>query len=307
MSRRAARFALAVYPLAFRRRYGDELRALLDESHVSTRSVLNLLGGALVAHVRPAPALDGVLTPSERVRASASGVLVCWVVFAATGFGFYKTTEDEPFARTGQQHMLLAGAHSAIQVLAVLGSAAVVIGAAPLVAAALAYARREPRVRLLVGGPPLTLAVFAIATCALVLIAHAARPGTTSVFAQSAFVAWCVFGLGCGVLCAVAARRALFAIGVDRLRLVAALACGAVATVAMAAMAAACVVYAFALSLDAATLAGSSNGPFGLLSTRASLIGQAVVMTLAAALASVAVLRGWRSAHELRAPGTSAG
>ena len=305
MSRRAARFALALYPLAFRRRYGDELGALLDESHVSTSSVLDLLGGALVAHIRPAAALDGVLTPSERLRASASAVLVCWVVFAATGFGFYKTTEDEPFTRTGQQHMLLTGAHFAIQVLAVVGSAAVVIGAAPLVAAALAYARREPRARLLVGVPPLTVAAFAIATFALVLTAHATRPGTTSAVAQSAFVAWCVFGLGCGVLCALAARKALFAIGVDRLRLVAALICGTVATAAMAAMAAACVVYAFALSLDASTLASSPNGPFGLLSVRTSLIEQAAVMTLAAALASVAVLRGWRSAHELRAPGTS--
>jgi hypothetical protein len=299
MSRRAAGLALALYPLAFKRRYGVEMRALLDESRPSARSVLDLLRGALVAHVRPPAGLEDALTPSERVRASASGVLVCWVVFAAAGFGFYKTTEDVSFTQSGERYALLAGAHLAIQLLAVIGSAAVVIGAAPLVAAALASARREPRLRRLVSVAPIAVAAFALLTGVLVLIAHGARPGAASVVSRSAFIAWGVLGLGCGVVCVLAARKALFAIAVDRVRLIGALACGSVAMATMAAMALACALYAIALSLDASTLASSPNGPFGLLSTRASLIEQALVMTLAAALAAVATLRGWRGARTL--------
>jgi hypothetical protein len=299
MSRRAASVALALYPLAFKRRYGVELRALLDESQPSVRSVLDLLRGALVAHVRPPAGLENALTPAERVRASASGVLACWVVFAATGFGFYKTTEDAPFAQSGERHALLAGTHLAIQLLAAIGSAAVVIGAAPLVAAALASARREPRLRGLVGVAPLAVAAFGLLTGVLVLVAHGARPGAARALSRSAFVAWGVLGLGCGVVCVVAARKALFAIGVGRAHLIGALVCGSLATVAMAAIAIACALYATALSLDASTLASSSNGPFGLLSTRASLIEQAVVMTFAAAFAAVATARGWRGARKL--------
>jgi hypothetical protein len=39
--------------------------------------------------------------PVDRVRASTGGVLACWVVFAASGFAFYKTTEDAPFSAAG--------------------------------------------------------------------------------------------------------------------------------------------------------------------------------------------------------------
>jgi len=61
MRRRLAGLALALYPLAFRRRYGQEMRALLDETPPGVHTVLDLLRGALAAHLRPPAGLGGVV------------------------------------------------------------------------------------------------------------------------------------------------------------------------------------------------------------------------------------------------------
>lgn len=52
-SRPGARL-IALYPRAWRARYGDELEALLEATHVGVRDRLDLLRGALDAHLHPA-------------------------------------------------------------------------------------------------------------------------------------------------------------------------------------------------------------------------------------------------------------
>jgi hypothetical protein len=298
VSRRLARLALGAYPLAFRRRYGAEMRALIDESPPSALGVLDLLRGALGAHVHPPAGLCAALEPGERVRASASAVLACWVAFAAAGFGYYKTTEDGPATVAGSAHPLLGDAHLLIQVLAIAGSLALLAGALPLVAAALAQARRQPRVRRLVSIPPLAVLCFAALTGLLVLFARA-QHGPASTVAQGAFVAWLLCGLVCGGVCAVFARRALFALGVKRASLAISLIGATAVTCAMTAMAVATGSYAIALALDAPQVAGAANGPFGASSIGAALLAQTLVMTAAAALAWVSVRRGWRAGRPL--------
>lgn len=61
MTRRLARLALSLYPLAFRRRYGQEMRALLDQTPTKVPAVLDLFRGALVAHLRPAGTAAGLV------------------------------------------------------------------------------------------------------------------------------------------------------------------------------------------------------------------------------------------------------
>jgi hypothetical protein len=302
MNRRLATLALALYPLAFRRRYGEEMRALLHDAPPSTMGVLDLLRGALTAHLRPPPALAPAVAPEERVRASASAVLACWVAFAATGLGFYKTTEDARFTAAGETHGLLGGAHLAVQILAVVGSAAVLIGAAPLVVAALCSARRERRLRRLVAIPPTAVGLFALLTGLMVALAQSQHAQHASTVTRGLFVLWLLSGLACGAACVLAARRALFAIAVKRTWLIAALGCGAVATGAMVAIALASVVYTLTLSLDASAVAATANGPLGGFSVAASLAGQAVLMALAASLATITTARGWRAGGRLVGP-----
>ena len=74
-------------------------------------------------------------------------MLACWVVFAAAGFAFYKTTEDAPFSAAGHAHPLLGAAHVAVQAIAVMASAVVVLGALPLIWAAFQHARDEHNLR----------------------------------------------------------------------------------------------------------------------------------------------------------------
>ena len=47
MTAKLARLTLRLYPHAFQRRYGDEMRALLQQSPPGAREVLDLMRGAL--------------------------------------------------------------------------------------------------------------------------------------------------------------------------------------------------------------------------------------------------------------------
>jgi hypothetical protein len=56
-----ARAALALYPPAWRSRYGDEVHALLDESGGGVRAIASVAWHALPAWIRPAgPRLDAL-------------------------------------------------------------------------------------------------------------------------------------------------------------------------------------------------------------------------------------------------------
>lgn len=298
MTRRAARFTINLYPLAFRRRYGDELSALLDQTPVGVHTLVDLLLGALDAHLRPYEGLTGALSVGERLRASASGVLACWVVFAAAGFGFAKATEDPPYSAAGDSHGLLAAAHVGVEVLAVVASLAVAAGALPLILAALGHARRDRRVRGPVALPVLAVAVYAGLTALIALIARSqsaqhAPHGTTG--AHLAGIAWALAGAACGTVCVLASRRALFAIPASGKRLLCALVTGTVVTVAMVAIALTAAAYAIALQVDAPRLAASPNGPFGFASTNLAFAAQLIVMLVTGSLATLTTYRGWRA------------
>jgi len=294
--RRLARYTLLLYPLAFRRRYGDEMCALLERTRVRPMTLLDLVRGALVAHYRAQAALAGLVDGADRMRASASGVLACWVVFAAAGFGFYKTTEDAPFTTAAHAHPLLGVAHVSVQALSVVGSVAVLAGALPLILPALKQARRDPGLRLRVSLPVIAALVFVGLTGLLVVAAHSEHGDRPSTAGGLWFIAWGLAGLGCAAVCVLAARASLFAMAVSRGSLVWALACGRLVAAAMVGMALATVLYTVALTADASYLAGSPNGPLQAMSVGASLVVQGVVMVLAAALATGTTRRGGRAA-----------
>lgn len=294
-----ARLALRLYPLAYQRRYGEEVRALLEDQPPRARTVFDLVKGAMLAHLRPGDAPAGAVGPADRVRASTSGVLLCWVFFAAAGFGYYKSTEDEPFSTVGHLHPLLRDAHLAVQAVALIASAAVILGAVPIIASAVAHARREPRMRRKLALPFLPLIVFGALTAVVIAIAHTHAPNHSSAASNGMAVAWGIAGLTSGVTCVLACRTALFSTPVPPAQLRAALVAGTLVTVAMVAIATATAIYAIALTLDASHLAGQPNGPFQLLTITASLILQLVVMVGASALAAIATRRGWRAKGQL--------
>lgn len=289
MRRRLAELTLALYPYAFRRRYGEELRALLEQEPAGARTLLDLLRGALRAHLRPPAGLAEGLEPELRLRLSLGGVLACWVAFAAAGIAFYKTTENDRFGASPA----LGGAHFGVQVLAALASLAVLAGALPLVAIALRQAQREGgRLLALVCAPLVAILSFAGLTALVALLAHA-NPDARGT-ARVAFAVWVLGGAACGAVCVIAARRALLAVEVPRARLRAALGWATLVAVAMAAIAIGVAVYAVALQVRAPALAGRVNGPFGAPEAGISIALQAVWMGLFSGLALLGVRRGRR-------------
>lgn len=295
MRTRVARTLLALYPLAFRRRYGAEMQAHLDEEPTGLRTLLNLLRGALAAHLRPTVGLADDLDVEVCVRLGLSGVLACWVAFAAAGFAFYNTTEDHPFTAAGSTHPLLGGAHEAIQVLALLASGAVAFGALPLIVIALLQARRERgRLKVLVILPFAVVILFTTATALLALLAHSEQAHHAGTLSQGAFVAWGLSGLACGAVCVMAARKALFSIHVARAWLTRALSFATLVAGAMLAITLASALYAIALPIDASNLAGEPNGPFQVMSTSVSLVVQLIAMSACGALAMTSARRAWR-------------
>lgn len=296
MTRRLGRAALALYPLAFRRRYEAEMQALLDQGAVGPAALVDLLRGAAAAHVRPPAGLAGSVDRDDRLRASAIGVLACWVLFAAAGAGFYKSTED--LAAAGDAHRVLGVAHGAVQALALLGSVAVLAGALPLIVSALRHARLRRRLLRLVAVPVAAVAGFACATALLVAVARTSSHHADTA-GRAAFAVWALGGLACAGVLVVAARRTLLAMPASRARLVGALACGSIVTAAMAAMTLGVAVYAIALAFDASRVAGEPDGPLGGPSTGVALVAQLVMMVVAVALCVTTTRRGWRA---LRGP-----
>lgn len=294
MKRRLARATLALYPVAFRRRYGDEMLALVEDSPPSSRTTFDLLRGALVAHARPPAGISATLSSEDRLRATSSGVLACWIAFAAGGFGFYKTTEGHSFSTAGDAHLAIGGAHVAIQALAVLASIAVLSGALPLVFAAARQSRRARAVRKATGLAVGAVALFAISTAAFVAFANSAESLSDGA-SGLAFSAWILVGLVSGAVCAFAGGSGLFATRVRRRGLVAALTCGTLVTAAMALMALATALYVVALAINASNLAGQDNGPFGVPSVGISIGIQLIIMLGAASLATVSTRRGWQA------------
>jgi hypothetical protein len=296
VSARLARLALALYPLAYRRRYGEEMEALVEDQGASPRAVADLARGALRAHVRPEPAVRGSLRREDRVRLGVSAVLFCWVLFTLAGLALYKTTEGRSFEGLGGAPGLLGVARVGIQILAAAGSAAVVLGAAPLVVAALRQAGARPAARravLLAGG---CVTTFVGVTVGLVVVA-ATKPHFSPDIEALVLGAWALLAAACGLGCALAARRGLFAIAVPRRTLAFAAACATVVAAAMVGIALLTLLYLVDLVADAPGLASSPNGPLAEPNARHSLLIQLVVMVAVAIPATLAAARAWRGAN----------
>lgn len=283
MRARLARLALALYPLAWRRRYGDEMEALLEDSGTSPRAIADLARGAVRAHLRPEPALAGQVGRDDRIRLGVSAVLFCWVLFGAAIFAFAKTTEEASFRAAAEAHAVMGGAQLALQILAVLASVALVLGAAPLVVIALANLRDRPAVRRATLRAIACVLAFVLATGAVVLLAHG-HPHVGTAGVDIALVAWAGVGLVCILGCVGVARQGLFAVPASREVLRLAAVCAAAIVVAMLGIALATAVYLLALLADAPGLAADANGPGGLLSVGASLgivVGAMVLVAVA--------------------------
>lgn len=283
---------LELYPQAYRLRYGEELRAVLEQQRVTFATLFDLLLGALDAHLQPGGL---VASPPSRIRGAVSAGFTLWLAVIAVGAGFAKATEDVPFRTAEAAHPVLGGARIAVAVLAVMAAAIVVTAGAPIALSILGHAwkGRSPSLRRAVVIPLLGIAVFAVATGGLVLVAHQVH-GNGSLLGHLAFLAWIGLAVAVAGACALGARAA---IGRARLH-PAALGLAACGTWLLArvivGLTVAMALYVVLLAVYAGSLQGLSNGPLDL-PTDVVLVGQVGAMVVISALALLTARRGLRA------------
>lgn len=93
-----ASLALMLYPPAWRERYGDEVRALLEEAGSGPATVASLAVRAVPAWVNPPRHLHD---RESRMRASVGTVLVAWSVLTGVGAVFVQLTQLQGFRAPG--------------------------------------------------------------------------------------------------------------------------------------------------------------------------------------------------------------
>ena len=297
--KRSVRFTLGrvlieLYPHAYRERYGEELRAVLQQSSVTAGTLFDLLRGALDAHLRPG-ALAG--SPVKKMRGTVSAALALWIAVILVGAGFAKTTEDAPFRVAESAHPLLGGARIAVEVLAVAAAVVVVVAGAPLAVSIVrqAWNEKSSALRRALAAPLLALAVFAVATGALVVVAGRGH-SNGSVLGHIAFVLWLGFAVAVAGVCALGARTAIERAELRAASLALAARGAWLLARVMAALTVAMALYAVLLAVYAWSLEGFANGPFRI-PTSASLALLAVAMVLITTLALVTARRGTRPAR----------
>ncbi len=288
MMLRLARLIAALYPHAWRSRYEAELCALLEEAPLTPRTLIDLLRGALDAHVHPRglPA-----SPRRRMRATVSATLSCWIALVFLGAAFAKATEDVPFRTAQGAHALLGLAWLAVAALALAGAAVMVLAGGPLAFTVLrqAWLERTPVLRRAISLTVAALLVFAAVTGLISAFAAGNRGSTQP--GHVVFVLWIGLAVLIGAGCALAARAGLLYARFPAWQLVLGVAGAWLLARIMAALTIAVALYALLLAVDSPSLATRPNGPFGWPTT-VVLASQAVGMVVASVLATVTTRRG---------------
>jgi hypothetical protein len=286
------RLLIAVYPEAWRRRYAEEMSALLEDDPPGLRAAFDLLRDALSAHLRGAPGI----APLERARNSISGVLASFLCFAFVAAAFSQTTEDPPFRVAGQNHPLLAVTRDAFLISATASLAALLAAALPLAVRVLGETWRTRRHDLigLVALPPLAIGVLA-ASLGLASIWFASHPQSVDAFGIALSVVLGVIAASAAAFCWVAPRALLRRIEAGRRALSLAVPAAVAVSVCMALATVATTAYLLAILADAPVLAGSSDGPGGISITDVDIAIQLVMMLALTATAMLSALRGARA------------
>ncbi len=281
---------LSLYPEAWRDRYGAEMSALLDETPAGAAATLDLVWGALAAHLRPL----SDTAPATRARSTIAGVLGCFIVFCVFGAGFAKTTEN--YDHIEHVHPLLGISHSLILTAAIVGASALALAATPLVRASLAqaYRMRDPTLMKLIALPPAGISVFAgsVGLLVLWLNAHHHRGGAGG-WLLLGFCALCA--AASGFACWAAPRAIMRRIEIPRSAFAVSVPAMALVTLCMAAIALATGAFLVGILADSPNIGAASNGPGQLIDVTTSIAIQLAAMLALTAIAALSAVRGLRS------------
>jgi hypothetical protein len=152
--RAGARWAMALahgslylYPEAWRARYGDEVRALLEDSAADVRTIASLVWQGMLMRISPPRHL---YDPPARMRASLATVLAAWAVLAGLAAVFASFTQAQPSLQqslTGPWHLAMQWSYLVFDAALAASLLAVAAGGLPLWLLMLGRACRQHRRR----------------------------------------------------------------------------------------------------------------------------------------------------------------
>ena len=275
------RAALALYPPSWRARYGDEVRALLEDSGGGLAAVASVAWRALPAWFWPPRHLHD---RPARMRASLGTALIFWSMLTGLGLVFAQLTQFQGFDVPG--HPEIRWAYAVFDVTLAVSVLVAGFGGLPLWLLMLRRARRERRRRdtvylLLPVIAPVTYLAVLVVTVRLVGGANGVSPWWFGMVTLAGFAAAATAAAGPGL-----ALRRLQPRG-PALRLAAA--AGGVAAAAMAVAATAIVVAVIGLCLWAPSFAGYRHGTVPGI--------YLALVVAAAAVTTVSAARGARAAR----------
>lgn len=261
-----ARAALSLYPPAWRVRYGDEVRALIEDSGGDARSAASLAWHAVPAWVWPPRQLhDG----AGRMRASLGTAGVAWALLAGLAAVFLQLAQAQPSSQslTLAQHPVIQWSYWVLDGCLVVSVLSVAAGGLPLWLQLLRTARRRTELAWVLA-PAVVPAVYLAAAYAIARLADRVGPrvvpGQSGPVADLAsggvgprwFLALVVLGFAAAALAAAGPALALRRLNPDGPAVVLAARAAVLAVVTMSLACAASVVAAIGLYLWAPAWAG---------------------------------------------------
>jgi len=296
--RRLERLLVGLYPRAWRERYEEEFVAMLGQRPASVSDLVDVAFGVLDTWVRPQVVSEGGRFVIPKMRSSLLAVLWAWVGFVAAGVGFQKMSEYEDFVSAARENPVVGISFETVVVGAIVALAALVVGGAPIVLAAVREALAEGRrdVPLLFCVPLFSAAAFVgyVLVLGKIIYPTLGRLAVHDVVNVALFLS-----LGGAFLLAAAASAAAVSVAVSRGKIGArfyrfALFPGTLVALAMGVVLVATVVWGLALRAQAPALFSGDEGVLAT-PTAASWLAIVAVMAVRACAALAATVRGLRA------------
>jgi hypothetical protein len=171
-----ARRLLQLYPAAWRERYGAEVAAVLQQHRVSLWTVVDVLVGALDAHLHPNLLPGRLISMPHRLRSSEIVVFCAFVLFCVAWLPLRLVRDPLPVWEAAvRAHPELLTTLGLLDVAGLVATLAILAGGVPILLTALGQAIAARRWGLL-----LLFAVPLLAVLALIVYWLVAVPASTA-------------------------------------------------------------------------------------------------------------------------------